>query len=212
MDRIPFGHRTQPAPVSTPPNSSYRPGLRLLPAPSQQPRHAEALASEVALHWPRPASKAPPWLRESFQNRRPPASVLWAFTTDSRNRVVRAFTAAQRSIAAYAAGGCGQFGPITCPIESVWPPSIAVGLPAEPAHPYVLQRLGADSLIHRHAERLGLIPEQLSAALLQYAAQELADWTETAENNDPGSVWCVGDAPDFLLPHLPKRFEWGVGL
>jgi hypothetical protein len=66
-----------------------------------------------------------------------------------------------------------------------------------------------DALIHRHAQRLGLSPEQLSAALLQFATHQLADWTEEGENDDPGSVWCVGDPPDWLEPYLPKRE--GVG-
>jgi hypothetical protein len=64
----------------------------------------------------------------------------------------------------------------------------------------------ANSLIRRHAQRLGLTPEQLSAALLQYATRELADWTEEGENDDPGSVWYVGDPPDWLEPHMPA--EW----
>jgi hypothetical protein len=109
----------------------------LWPSRSQRPQNAQHLAREVALHWPRPATKAPPWLRESFPSRRPPATRLWAFTTDSRGRVVRAFTAGRLCIAAYAELQRTQCG--TCPIEAVWPPSIAVGQPAEPAHRYLLQ-------------------------------------------------------------------------
>jgi hypothetical protein len=50
--------------------------------------------------------------------------------------VVRAFTATKESIAAYAALQREQYG--TCPIEAIWPPSIAPGQPAEPAHLYLL--------------------------------------------------------------------------
>jgi hypothetical protein len=64
----------------------------------------------------------------------------------------------------------------------------------------------ANSLIRRHAQRLCLTPEQLSAALLRYAVHQLADWTEEQENDDPGSVWCVGDPPDFLENFMPE--DW----
>lgn len=94
------------------------------------------------MHWPRPATEAPPWLRESFPSRRPPASRLWAYTADSRGRVVRAFTADRQSIAAYAELLRQEAG--TCPIEGVWPPTITPGQPAEPAHPYLLQLRGVD--------------------------------------------------------------------
>jgi hypothetical protein len=114
-----------------------RQSLRLLPPRSCRPRHAEALAREVELRWAKPAAKAPPWLRESFPSHRPPASRLWAFTVDCRGRVVRAFTADRLSIAAYAELQRQWAG--TCPIEAIWPPSIAPGCPAEPAHPHVLQ-------------------------------------------------------------------------
>ena len=114
----------------------------LLPAPSQRPQYTEALAKEVEFRWTKPAADAPPWLRESFPNRRPPASRLWALTTDSRGRVVRAFTADRRSIAAYAELQRQRAG--TCPIEAVWPQSIVPGQPAEPAHPYLLQLRGVE--------------------------------------------------------------------
>ena len=94
------------------------------------------------MRWANPAADAPPWLRESFPNRRPPAGRLWAFTTDSRGRVVRAFTADRQSIAAYAE--LQRQGAGTCPIEAVWPQSIAPGQPAEPAHPYLLQLQGVE--------------------------------------------------------------------
>lgn len=59
-------------------------------------------------------------------------------------------------------------------------------------------------LIRRHAQMLGLSPEQLSDALLKYAAIELACWATEQENTDPGG-WVAGDAvPDWLLPHLPQ--------
>ena len=142
LNRIPFGDRPQPRPVSTPLDLSYGAGLRLLPARSQRPQYAEALGKEVQLRWANPTAEAPAWLRESFPSRRPPASRLWAFTTDSRGRVVRAFTADRQSIAAYAE--LQRQGAGTCPIEGVWPPTITPGKPAEPAHPYLLQLQGVE--------------------------------------------------------------------
>lgn len=142
MDRIPNGDRPQPRLISTQTNLSYEAGLRLSPARSEHPRHAKALTKEVELRWLRPIDESPLWLRESFPRRRPPASRLWAYTTDSRGRVVRAFTAEQQCIAAYAALQLQGNG--TCPIEGVWPPSITPGQPAEPAHLYLLQLQGVE--------------------------------------------------------------------
>jgi hypothetical protein len=56
--------------------------------------------------------------------------------------VVRAFTADQQSIAAYAE--MQRQGTGTCPIEAVWPQSITPGQPAEPAHSYLLQLQGVE--------------------------------------------------------------------
>ena len=46
MNRIPFGDRPQPRPVSTPLDLSYSAGLGLLPARSQRPQCAEALGGD----------------------------------------------------------------------------------------------------------------------------------------------------------------------
>lgn len=59
--------------------------------------------------------------------------------------------------------------------------------------------------IRAHARRLGLGPGLLISALLQHAAQELAEWTEARETADPGSVWHTGDVPEWLERYLPKR-------
>lgn len=107
------------------------------PSHSQDARNADRLAKEVELHWVKPASEAPGWLREKFRRHRPRRASLWAYTTDRRGRIVRAFTADTASIAAYAELQRTGYG--TCPIEAVWPPSITPGQPAEPAHPYLLQ-------------------------------------------------------------------------
>jgi hypothetical protein len=112
-------------------------GRHLWPSHSQKPKNAHRLAQEVELHWVKPQAQAPGWLRESFRTRRPTTSALWAFTTDSRGRIVRAFIADKASIAAYAELQANGWG--TCPIEAVRPASIAPGLPAEPAHSYLLQ-------------------------------------------------------------------------
>ena len=117
-------------------NPTGKPGILVWPCRSQKPKHAERLAQETELRWVRPASEAPGWLRESFQRTRPKSSSLWAFTTDSSGRIVRAFSADERSIAAYAELQRNGYG--TCPIEAVWPPSIAPGQPAEPAHLHLL--------------------------------------------------------------------------
>jgi len=111
------------------------------PAWSELPRNAKALAKEVELKWAKPEADAPLWLRESFCTRRPKGSHLWAYTTDSRGRIVRAFTAKPECISAYADLQRQKKG--TCPGEGVWPPSIIPGQPAEPAHPYLLQRQGS---------------------------------------------------------------------
>ena len=115
-------------------------GRFLWPSHSQKPKNAPRLAQEVGLVWVKPAAQAPPWLRESFRRRRPTTSALWAYTTDSRGRIVRAFIADKDSIAAYAELRANGWG--TCPIEAVWPPSITPGQPAEPAHTYLLQLQG----------------------------------------------------------------------
>lgn len=68
-------------------------------------------------------------------------------------------------------------------------------------------------LIRRHAQRLSLTPEELSAALLRYAVHQLADWTQEGDDTtiagekfEPGSVWHVGDPPCWLEPHMPA--DW----
>lgn len=69
-----------------------------------------------------------------------------------------------------------------------------------------LKSPAATDLLRRHATRLGLSTGELVVALLQYATQELADWTEAEETEDAGSVWWVGDAaPDWLKPHLSRE-------
>jgi hypothetical protein len=62
-----------------------------------------------------------------------------------------------------------------------------------------------EAIIHAHARRLGLTVEQLTAALLQHGARELANWAEAEEAADPGSVWHTGDVPDCLERYLLKR-------
>jgi hypothetical protein len=57
--------------------------------------------------------------------------------------------------------------------------------------------------IGAHAKRMGLKPEQLSEALLSYAAAELSAWATDEEEADPGCVWHTGDAPLWLEPYLP---------
>jgi hypothetical protein len=61
----------------------------------------------------------------------------------------------------------------------------------------------ADASLRTHAEILNLSPEQLSAALFQYAARELAEWVTMQEEGDPGGEWIPGEcAPDWLRPYI----------
>lgn len=158
------GQSNAPIPTGQPenPGQAANPAPYLFPPRSTHPRHAAALTREVALHWAKPPSEAPLWLRESFPNRRPPAGRLWAYTTDSRGRVVRAFCANQDSIAAYAELQRQRNG--TCPIEGVWPPSITPGRPAESAHPYLL-RLQQEPTPYRFADDLCDAADDAAAAI-----------------------------------------------
>ena len=109
-----------------------------LHAPSWQPRHAAALAREVQIHhvpldpsrWP---AGGPIWGRERFVRRRSAAGLV-AWSTDNHGRIVRGWFSTPADQAAYAAGGCGTFGPITCPIEAVVLEHLQPGVPGIPAH------------------------------------------------------------------------------
>ena len=63
--------------------------------------------------------------------------------------------------------------------------------------------MDTQAIINAHARRLMVTPEQLTEALLFYAAGELLAWVEQQEESDPGSVWYSGDAPDWLERFLP---------
>lgn len=117
-----------------------------LHAPSWDARHAAALAQEVAIHhlhvtpakgrtpWP---SGSPIWGRERFCHRRRPAAGMVAYSTDARGRIIRGWFATPTDHAAYAAGGYGMPGPLTCPIEAVWLELLAPGLPGFPGHLFI---------------------------------------------------------------------------
>jgi hypothetical protein len=108
-----------------------------LHAPSWEVRNAEALDREVAIHhiaidptdW---LGGAPRWGRERFCRRRSPG--LLAYSTDSRGRIIRGWFSNPTDQAAYAAGGSGSFGQITCPIEAVVLEHLQPGVPGIPAH------------------------------------------------------------------------------
>ena len=111
-----------------------------LHAPSWDPLHADALAREVAIHrlpisrargpWP---EGRPIWGRERFCHRRSALGLL-AYSTDSRGRMIRGWFSNPADHAAYAIGGSGTFGPITCPIEAVALELLAPGCPGIPGH------------------------------------------------------------------------------
>lgn len=123
---------------------------RAWPSPSQHAaagpsiryglKAGQRLASEVEVIWLDPAARRLPWLREGFWHRRPVGTAVKAYTVDGRGRVVRAFLARDCDLAAYAA--LLRVGAGTCPIEGIHPPSIAPGVPAEPAHPHLLRQRG----------------------------------------------------------------------
>lgn len=116
-----------------------------LHAPSWKDRNAAALAQEVAIHrvhktpakgrtpWP---SGGAIWGREQFCRRRT-AHGMVAYSTDSRGRIVRGWFATPTDHTAYAAGGEGMPGPLTCPIEAVWLELLAPGLPGFPGHLFI---------------------------------------------------------------------------
>ena len=120
--------------------ASALPGDCRLYAPSWSPRHAAALAREVAIvrvplfprRW---RSGRPLWARERFCRRREGALV--AYSTDSAGRIVRGWFTQPADQAAYAAGGSGMRGPITCPIEAVWLETLQPGVPSLPAHLFI---------------------------------------------------------------------------
>ena len=112
------------------PDISLPPGCHLH-APSWQPRHAAALATEVEIHhlpidpvrWP---AGGPVWGRERFCRRRDAAGLV-AYSTDAHGRVVRGWFSTPDDAAVYANGG-------TCPIEAVALAHLQPGVPAIPAH------------------------------------------------------------------------------
>ncbi len=115
----------------------FMPECCRLHAPSWAACNAASLSSEVELIrlpidpdcWP---DGGPIWARERFCNRLSPGLV--AYSIDKRGRIIRGWFTNPRDIAAYAAGGCGQFGPITCPIEAVSLQHLRVGKPGIPGH------------------------------------------------------------------------------
>ena len=123
--------------MTTTSRPSMPPGCHLH-APSWRPRHAADLAREVAIihllidpaRWP---AGGPVWGRERFCRRRDAANLL-AYSVDQHGRVVRGWFATPRDVAAYAAGGVGMFGRLTCPIEAVALAQLQPGVPGIPAH------------------------------------------------------------------------------
>ena len=108
-----------------------------LHSPSWAACNAASLSSEVRIIrlpvdpdcWP---DGGPTWGRERFCNRLSPGLV--AYSIDKRGHTVRGWFNTPRDMAAYAAGGFGQFGPITAPIEAAWLQHLQVGRPSIPAH------------------------------------------------------------------------------
>ncbi|MEB3276945.1 MAG: hypothetical protein VKM92_08265 [Cyanobacteriota bacterium] len=100
-----------------------------------RPHQLERLQAETEVLWLDPAGLELEWLRESFMGRRPRGPHVRAITVDAAGRIVRAFCASDRDLAAYRrlrASGHGS-----CPIEAVWPASIKPGEPALPAHAWL---------------------------------------------------------------------------
>lgn len=110
-------------------------------SPSQRKMNRPALEREATIVWllPEAESRALPWVRERFWSKRPKRADLIAFSTDNRGRCIRCWLSRPEDRHAYAEllrKGCG-----TAPIEAVHPPTIAVGQPALPAHPFLLPRM-----------------------------------------------------------------------
>jgi hypothetical protein len=60
-----------------------------------------------------------------------------AYSTDSRGQIICGWFTSPTDQAAYAAGGYGMPGPLTCPSEAVWLELLAPGLPGFPGHLFI---------------------------------------------------------------------------
>lgn len=113
------------------------------PSPSQKKMHRPDLEREAEITWVIPEAEARqlPWLRERFLSSRPKRRDLVAYTSDARGRCIRCWFSRPEDQDAYqrlVSQGCG-----TAPLEAVHPPSIEVGRPALPAHPFLLPKMWA---------------------------------------------------------------------
>jgi hypothetical protein len=138
-------------------------------SPSQKRMHRPALEQEVQITWllPEPEARQLPWLRERFWGKRPKRPDLIAYSTDARGRCIRCWLSRPEDRHAYAEllrKGCG-----TAPIEAVHPPTIAVGQPALPAHPFLLPRMWQAIAASEGT------PVELPAANMQSTPQKLAE-------------------------------------
>ncbi len=107
-------------------------------SPSQRRQHRPDLEREACIIWLMPEAEARqlPWLRERFGKPSPRQRGLVARSTTCSGRSIRFWTSTPEDRDAYQR--LLQAGAGTAPIEAVWPPSIAAGQPAQPAHPHLL--------------------------------------------------------------------------
>lgn len=124
------------------PSTGLFPGTR--PSPSQRPQHRHDLIREIKIIWvvPEDQARALPFARERFGRPLRHQKGLIAKAVDGAGRAVRYWVAKPEDLSAYSKllqKGCG-----TAPIEAIWPPTIAAGRPALPAHPFLLPAMWAN--------------------------------------------------------------------
>lgn len=112
-------------------------------SPSQRRQNRFLLADEREIVWVMAEStaRALPWARERFGKPLRNQRGMIAKSIDGRGRAVRYWIARPNDIETYAA--MLDRGNATCPLEAIWPPSIEVGRPSMPAHPFLLPKLWA---------------------------------------------------------------------
>lgn len=112
-------------------------------SPSQARAVRDQLSREQRIIWllPEHEVRSLPWARERFGRPSPHRRGLVAKSIDARGRTVRFWSACEEDQIAYQR--LLTMGAGTCPLEAIWPPSILVGQPSQPAHPHILPRLWA---------------------------------------------------------------------
>ena len=104
------------------------------PSPSGRDRGLDRWRpeKEKQIRWNLPPDEALslPWVRECIGNHPRPFNLI-AKATDGRGKALRTWYLRKDDLEVYAELG-------TCPSEAIYPPSIALGIPTEPALPHLV--------------------------------------------------------------------------